>query len=249
MSGKGGVGTSTVAALLASGLRRKGAEVGLLDGDLTNPSALSLFGTPIELAFDENGAIEALRSRTGIRLMSMHVFQERTSDPIVWRGPMLSSAFKQLYRDINWGNLDYLIVDVPTGTADVPMTVLTTLKPDGIVLVTTPQNLALAASERCVGMIRQLGGRIVGSVQNMTYLLTEEHAYHELFGPGHPQQMEELTGAPQLADLLLDPYLNACCDTGMIEGYCSMPTNALINSFLASLSAQTGIAEQPSHLI
>ncbi|GHO91875.1 hypothetical protein KSF_019230 [Reticulibacter mediterranei] len=124
MGGKGGAGKSTIAGLLAACLQREHNVVGLLDGDLIGPALLHLFGLEKQLAFNEQDQVEPLLSRLGIKCMAFDIFQERESEPLVWRGPMVSSAFKQLYNDTSWGDLDYLIVDVPTGTSDVPITVL-----------------------------------------------------------------------------------------------------------------------------
>lgn len=219
MSGKGGVGKSLVTALLAATLQRRGLQVGVLDGDLTSPALVKMFGATISLSINEHGAIEPLTSKSGVKLLSMNVFQENESDPIVWRGPMLSSAFKQFYSDIDWGQLDYLIVDVPTGTSDIPMTVLHSLPLDGIVLVSSPQKLASSVTKRCIAMIQQMNGPITGIVENMSFFLPPDGEYYEIFGPSSSDELTTMTNAPLLAQLPLDPKLTAFCDAGQIEEY------------------------------
>jgi Mrp family chromosome partitioning ATPase len=237
MSGKGGVGKSVVAGLLAVGLRRQGWQVGLLDGDLTSPAIVSMFDTEIRLSMNEEGTVEPLMSASGVKIMSMTVFQEHVNDPIVWRGPMIASAFKQFYSDIDWGDLDYLIVDVPTGTSDVPMTVLHSLPLDGIVIVSSPQKQATAVTQRCVNMIRQFKGRIIGFVENMVYFMAPEGEYYEIFGPSNVHGLTTMIQAPLLTQLPLSPELAACCDAGQIEAYRAETVNRLVSNVLATLIA------------
>src|SRR5437660_11789462 len=139
MSGKGGVGKSLVTGLLAVSLRRQGLRVGILDGDITGPSIARMFGTSDQPLKSASGGIDPLRSRGGVKVMSMNMFLEHESDPVVWRGPMVSSAIKQFYSDVDWEELDYLLVDLPPGTSDAPMTVLQSLPVDGVVIVSSPQ--------------------------------------------------------------------------------------------------------------
>src|SRR5579863_8760838 len=167
MSGKGGVGKSLVTGLLAVSLRRQGLRVGVLDGDITGPSIARMFGTRGQPSKSASGGIDALRSSEGIKIMSMNMFLEHESDPVVWRGPMVSSALKQFYSDVDWGQLDYLLVDLPPGTSDAPMTVLQSLPVDGIIIVSSPQLLATMVVKKCINMVQQLKGIIVGVVENM----------------------------------------------------------------------------------
>ena len=235
MSGKGGVGKSVVAGLLAAALQRQGAQVGVLDGDLISPSMVNLFGTDILLSLDDNGAIEPLISPSGVKIMSMNLFQENAYEPTVWRGPMISSAFKQFYSEIGWGPLDYLIIDAPTGTSDVPMTILHSLQPDGIIVVSSPQKLATTATQRCVNMIQQLQGHIIGFVENLSCFRAPDGECYELFGPGNCEGLLTATSAPLLARLPLDPYLAACCDTGHIEMYRSDDIDRFVANCLIAL--------------
>jgi Mrp family chromosome partitioning ATPase len=235
MSGKGGVGKSVVSGLLAAALQRQGAQVGVLDGDLISPSMVNLFGTDIQLSLDDNGAIEPLTSPSGVKIMSMNIFQENAYEPTVWRGPMISSAFKQFYSEIGWGRLDYLIVDAPTGTSDVPMTILHSLRPDGIILVSLPQKLATTATQRCVNMIQQLQGHIIGFVENMSCFVAPDGECYELFGPSNCESLMTMADAPLLAQLPFDPLLATCCDMGHIEAYRSEDTDRLVANCIAAL--------------
>lgn len=237
MGGKGGVGKSTIAGLLAVSLRRQGYSVGILDGDLTSPAVVHMFGTDIQLTINEQGNVEPLISNDGVKIMSMNVFQENANEPLVWRGPMISSAFKQFYSDIDWGNLDYLIVDVPTGTSDVPITVLHSLPLDGIILVSSPHKLATAMTEKCVAMIQQVKKHIIGVVENMAYFTAPHGEYYELFGPSSAGHLTTMTHAPLLAQIPFDPELAARCDTGQIEGYKAEVMNRLIADVLAALTS------------
>jgi len=208
MSGKGGTGKSTIAGLLAASLRREYCSVGLLDGDLIGPALLHLFGLEKQLVFNEQGQMEPLISQVGVKCMAFDIFQKHESEPLVWRGPMVSSAFKQLYNDTNWGDLDYFIVDVPTGTSDVPITVLHSLPLDGIIIISLPQQLAHAVTNRCVNMIRQYKGQIIGAVENMVHPT-----------PSTLDRENNLPDVPLLVRFPFDIELARCCDTGMIEAY------------------------------
>src|SRR5579875_927041 len=172
MSGKGGVGKSLVTGLLAVSLRRQGLKVGILDGDITGPSIARMFGTKGQPMKSPGGGIDPLRSLGGIKIMSMNMFLENESAPVIWRGPMVSSALKQFYSDVDWGQLDYLLVDLPPGTSDAPMTVLQSLPVDGVIIVSSPQMLATMIVMKCINMVRSLKGVIVGVVENMSYLET-----------------------------------------------------------------------------
>jgi Mrp family chromosome partitioning ATPase len=225
MGGKGGAGKSTIASLLAAGLRRENSAVGLLDGDLINPALLHLFGLEQQLSLNDQGQMEPLVSRSGIKCMSFAIFQEHESDPLVWRGPMVSSAFKQLYSDTSWGGLDYLIIDVPTGTSDVPLTVLHSLPLTGIIVVSPPQQLAQAPTNRCVNMIRHYKGQIIGAVENMVHPLS--------YAPGYENNLPDV---PLLIQFPFDAELARCCDTGLIEAYHTEAVDRLLAGVQARLN-------------
>jgi hybrid cluster-associated redox disulfide protein len=235
MSGKGGVGKSLVTGLLAVSLRRQGLKVGILDGDITGPSIARMFGTKGQPNKSANGGIEPLTSRGGIKVMSMNMFLENESDPVVWRGPMVSSALKQFYSDVDWGNLDYLLVDLPPGTSDAPMTVLQSLPVDGIIIVSSPQLLATMVVKKCINMVRQLKGIIVGVVENMSYFETPNGERYEIFGPSNGPELVDMTGAPLLAQLPIDPSLTTLCDAGRVEEYHAEAYELLAGNFVNTL--------------
>ena len=238
MSGKGGVGKSLVTGLLAVSLRRQGLKVGILDGDITGPSIARMFGVKGQPNKSMSGGIEPLRSKGGIKVMSMNMFLESESDPVIWRGPMISSAIKQFYSDVDWENLDYLLVDLPPGTSDAPMTVLQSLPVDGIIIVSSPQMLATMIVMKCINMVRQLKGVIVGVVENMSYFETPNGERYEIFGPSNGTDLVGMTGAPLLAQLPIDPSLTTLCDAGRVEEYYSDAYEALAANFINTLKVK-----------
>jgi hybrid cluster-associated redox disulfide protein len=235
MSGKGGVGKSLVTGLLAVSLRRQGQRVGILDGDITGPSIARMFGTTGSPTKSASGGIEPLRSKGGIKVMSMNMFLEKESDPVVWRGPMVSSAIKQFYSDVDWGDLDYLLVDLPPGTSDAPMTVMQALPVDGVVVVSSPQMLATMIVMKCIHMVQQLKGVIVGVVENMAYFETPNGERYEIFGASNGTELVSMTGAPLLGQLPIDPSLAALCDSGRVEEYYAEAYEALAANFISTL--------------
>ena len=235
MSGKGGVGKSLVTGLLAVSLRRQGQRVGILDGDITGPSIARMFGTTGSPTKSANDGIMPLRSKGGVKVISMNMFLEKESDPVVWRGPMVSSAIKQFYSDVDWGDLDYLLVDLPPGTSDAPMTVMQALPVDGVVVVSSPQMLATMIVMKCINMVRQLKGIIVGVVENMSYFETPTGERYEIFGASNGTELVSMTGAPLLGQLPIDPVLTALCDSGRVEEYYSEAYEALAANFIDTL--------------
>ena len=235
MSGKGGVGKSLVTGLLAVSLRRQGLQVGILDGDITGPSIARMFGTKGQPTKSAQGGIEPLRSKGGIKVVSMNMFLEKESDPVVWRGPMISSAIKQFYTDVDWGNLDYLLVDLPPGTSDAPMTVMQALPLDGVVVVSSPQMLATMIVMKCINMVQQLKGEIVGVVENMSYFQTPTGDRYEIFGPSNGTDLVAMTGAPLLGTIPIDPVLTTLCDAGRVEEYYAEPYEEMAANFVNTL--------------
>ena len=182
-----------------------------------------------------SGGIEPLTSRGGIKVMSMNMFLENESDPVVWRGPMISSAIKQFYSDVDWGQLDYLLVDLPPGTSDAPMTVLQSLPVDGIVIVSSPQMLATMVVKKCISMVQQLKGVIVGVVENMSYFQTPDGERYEIFGSSNGEELVNMTGSPLLAQLPIDSGLTALCDAGRVEEYHAEAYDTLAENFINTL--------------
>ncbi len=219
MSGKGGVGKSLVASLLAVSLRRRGGEVGILDADITGPSIPKMFGVNQRPAGDENGVMPVL-SRSGIEVMSINLLLPQAEDSVIWRGPLISRAVTQFWQDVVWGELDWLVVDMPPGTADVPLTVMQTIPVSGVVIVFTPQDLTTMIVKKAVNMAKKMNKPILGVVENMSYLYVKEiDKKFELFGRSKADEMARSSSAPLLARIPIDPNLARLCDDGEIERY------------------------------
>lgn len=216
-SGKGGVGKSLVSAMAAVELARHGLMVGIMDADITGPSIPRLFGMT---ARPESSMVGILppETATGIKIISMNLFLDDSGQPVIWRGPLLTSAIKQFWTDVAWGDLDILIVDLPPGTADVPLTAFQSLPIDGILMVTTPQELASMIVEKAAGLAKQMHKPILGIVENMA-MATCPHCGEtfELFGPSHAQELADRIGAPILARLPIDSEVTRQADTGHVE--------------------------------
>jgi hydrogenase maturation protease len=219
MSGKGGVGKSLVSSLTAIALRRAGYEVGILDADITGPSIPRMFGITEKPAADEMGLIP-VKSKSGIAVMSINLLLPEEDEAVVWRGPLIAGTIRQFWEEVKWGSLDYLIVDLPPGTADAPLTVLQSLPVSGIIIVTTPQELTSMVVRKAVNMAQHMNKPIIGVVENMSYLYVPEIKKRlELFGKSRGEEMAKTAGAPLLGRLPIDPSLAALCDQGNIEQY------------------------------
>ena len=221
MSGKGGVGKSLVTGLAALSLRRRGYSVGILDADITGPSIPKMFGINARPDVVDTG-IMPVSSRTGINVMSLNLLLPDENEAVIWRGPIIGKVITQFWEDVIWGELDYLIVDLPPGTADAPLTVLQTLPVSGIIIVSSPQDLATMIVKKAVRMANTMKKRIIGVVENMSYLYVPEiNKKMELFGPSRGEEIARAAGAPLLAQIPIDPKLAALCDKGEIENYTS----------------------------
>ncbi|HXZ30200.1 MAG TPA: Mrp/NBP35 family ATP-binding protein [Dehalococcoidia bacterium] len=219
MSGKGGVGKSLVAGLAAIALRGQGYEVGILDADITGPSIPKMFGISARPAGSDSGILP-ISSKSGIEVMSINLLLPSEDDAVIWRGPLIGRAITQFWEEVLWGKLDYLIVDLPPGTADAPLTVLQTLPISGIIIVFTPQDLTAMVVRKAVNMARQMGKSIIGVIENMSYLYVPEIDKNiEIFGKSRGEEMSKAASAPLLGQLPIDPQLARLCDEGNIEGY------------------------------
>ncbi len=217
MSGKGGVGKSLVTALLATALARQGLRVGVLDADITGPSIPKLFGLHPPVRSGPMG-LWPLQTQLGIKVMSFNLLLEYDDQPIIWRGPLIGRAITQLWGDVFWDKLDYLLVDLPPGTADAALTTLQSLPVNGIVMVTTPQSLASMIVRKAVHMAQMVNVPIAGVVENMAYFVCPDTGKrHEIFGPSHSHEVSLTAGAPLLAQLPIDPTVAALCDGGQVE--------------------------------
>ena len=236
MSGKGGVGKSSVTALLAVALRRLGHTVGILDADITGPSIPRLlFPVPPRPEMTEEGLLPP-ETATGIRVMSINLLLPNEDDAVVWRGPLISGAIRQFRQDVAWGELDYLLVDLPPGTSDASLTVLQTMPLNGILLVTSPQMLAAMVVRKAASMARQLQVPIVGVVENLAYVTCPGSGERvELFGPSHSAELAEALRTELLGQIPIDPMLATLADAGLTEEYPAdwfRPIAALVRSRL-----------------
>ena len=219
VSGKGGVGKSTVTSMLAVAMARKGKRVGVLDADITGPSAPTAFGVTECQGADEHGLYPAL-TRTGIQVMSINLLLDNPADPVVWRGPVIAGAVKQFWTDVIWEDVDYLFVDMPPGTGDVPLTVFQSLPVDGIVVVASPQELVSMIVAKAVNMAEMMKVPMLGIVENMSYIVCPDCGKHiNVFGDSHVDEVAAKHHLPVLAKCPIDPQLAALSDAGMIETY------------------------------
>jgi Mrp family chromosome partitioning ATPase len=217
VSGKGGVGKSLVTALTAVSVRRTGHTVGILDADITGPSVPKMFGVT-ERATSDNQAIYPVQSKLGTDLMSVNLLLDDPSDPVIWRGPVIAGAVKQFWTDVVWGDDDYLFVDMPPGTGDVPLTVFQSLPVDGILVVTTPQELVSMIVQKAVKMAETMHIPILGVIENMSYAVCPDCGRHiPVFGESRLSEVAAAHGLPVLGQIPMDPKLAAACDKGMIE--------------------------------
>lgn len=213
-SGKGGVGKSTVAVNLAVALKKKGARVGLLDADLYGPSLPRMMGLLNQRpAVDSNNKIEPL-SRSGIRVMSIGFLVEEGA-AVVWRGPMLFKAMDQFFRDIHWGELDYLVVDLPPGTGDVALTLAQKVPVSGAILVSTPQNVALADAKKALDMFERINVPLLGVVENMAYMTTPGGERVQLFPRGEMDNYLDVKKIRKLAQIPFYPDIGLASEAGI----------------------------------
>jgi hydrogenase maturation protease len=236
MSGKGGVGKSLVTGLIGISLARRGYEVGILDADITGPSIPRMFGISGRPAGSETGILPPL-SHLSIGIMSINLLLDNEDDAVIWRGPLIGKTITQFWEDVLWGKLDYLLVDLPPGTADAPLTVMQSLPLSGVVIVFSPQELAAMVVRKAVQMAQKMNIPIIGVVENMSYfLLPDSGKKIELFGKSKGQEMAKAAGAPLLGQLPIEPELAKLCDEGHIERYDSETLNNLADAFLKAMS-------------
>lgn len=217
VSGKGGVGKSMVTSLMAVTMQRRGHKTAILDADITGPSIPKAFGIKGKAVGSEFGTYP-LKSTTGIEVMSINLLLENDTDPVIWRGPIIAGAVKQFWTDVVWENVDYMFVDMPPGTGDVPLTVFQSLKVDGIIIVTSPQELVSMIVSKAVKMAQRMNIPIVGIVENMSsYVCPSCNEEHRLFGDAHVEKIAAEYGLQILAKLPMSPGLAQLCDYGTIE--------------------------------
>jgi hybrid cluster-associated redox disulfide protein len=249
MSGKGGVGKSLTTGLFAVGLRRAGLKVGILDADITGPSIPRLFGLTKPLGLESDPSTPAgqqpkplmvpAQSRSAIEIVSSNLLTDKEDTAMIWRGPILSGVIRQFYEQALWSDLDYLLIDLPPGTSDAPLTVLQSLAVDGIVLVTMPQRLATMIVRKAANLVHQLKKPIVGVVENMSYFVAPDTGKrYDVFGPSYADQVAELAGAPLFARMPIDPNLVALADTGRVEEIDDPIVDVLAQQLMGAMAAR-----------
>jgi Mrp family chromosome partitioning ATPase len=224
VSGKGGVGKSTVTASLAAAMAKRGRKVAVLDADITGPSIPTAFGIHERAMATEDG-IQPAVTAGGIKIMSLNLLTENETDPVIWRGPVIAGVVTQFWTDVVWGDVDYMFVDMPPGTGDVPLTVFQSLPVDGIIVVTSPQDLVSMIVTKAVHMAQMMSIPVLGLIENYSYYQCPDcGAKHAIFGESHLEQEAMQLGLPLLAQLPINPELAAAIDMGKAE---SLPVNYL----------------------
>lgn len=217
VSGKGGVGKSLVTSLLAVTMQRLGYQAAILDADVTGPSIPKAFNLTEKATANELG-IFPVKTKTGIETMSVNSLLENDTDPVVWRGPIIAGTVKQFWTDVLWGDVDYLFIDMPPGTGDVPLTVFQSIPVDGIVIVTSPQELVSMIVSKAVKMAEMMNIPVLGLVENMSYFTCPDNGKdYKVFGESHIEEVAEAHNLEVLGRLPINPKLAAACDAGMIE--------------------------------
>lgn len=227
VSGKGGVGKSLVASLLASQMQKNGKRTAILDADITGPSIPQLFGVHDRPLGSESGMVPP-KSKSGIKIMSVNLLLEHDTDPVVWRGPVISGVIQQFWNEVVWGDVDYMFVDMPPGTGDVALTVFQSLPVDGIIVVTSPQELVSMIVAKAVNMAGLMKIPVLAVVENMSYFECPDcHSRHTIFGVSNLENIAAGYGVKDTVRLPLDPKLPKLCDAGLVEDYHSEEIAAL----------------------
>ena len=217
VSGKGGVGKSLVTSMLAVTMNRREHKTAVLDADITGPSSPTVFGLKTRAVGNDHGILP-VETKTGIEVMSVNLLLEHATDPVVWRGPVIAGTVKQFWTDVIWGDVDYMFVDMPPGTGDVPLTVFQSLPVDGIVIVTSPQELVSTIVAKAVNMAHMMNIPIIGIVENMSYIQCPDCGKKiAVFGESHLDAVAAEHGLKVLGRLPIDPQLARQCDSGVLE--------------------------------
>jgi len=219
VSGKGGVGKSLVTSLLAVLAHREGFETAILDADITGPSIPKAFGLHKKAEAGEFG-LYPVKTKTGISVMSLNLLTENETDPVVWRGPLIAGTAKQFWTDVIWGNVDFMFIDMPPGTGDVPLTVFQSIPVDGLIIVTSPQELVGMIVEKAINMAQMMHIPVFAVVENMSYITCPDCGKEiHVFGESHIDKIAEKHGVKNIARLPIAPTLAAACDDGRIESF------------------------------
>lgn len=230
VSGKGGVGKSLVTSLMAINATRRGHKAAILDADITGPSIPKMFGIN-ELASATETALFPCQSKNGVSVMSLNLLVENQTDPVIWRGPVIAGAVSQFWTDVIWGDVDYMFVDMPPGTGDVPLTVFQQLPIEGIIIVTSPQDLVSMIVAKAVNMAKLMRIPILGIVENMSYIKCPDCGKQiNIFGESHIEEIAADNGIEVLGKIPIMPEISALCDEGRIEDVaqeCIPPANSI----------------------
>lgn len=219
ISGKGGVGKSMITSLLAINMRRKDYQTAILDADITGPSIPKVFGLTQKADSCENGIFPVMTS-SGIKVMSINLLLEHDTDPVIWRGPILSGTVKQFWKDVLWDDVDFMFIDMPPGTGDVALTVFQSIPIDGIIIVTSPQELVSMIVGKAVNMAKMMKIPVLGIVENMSYFKCEDcDKEYKIFGESNIEKLAKDYAIPMVAKMPINPKLAAACDRGMLELY------------------------------
>ena len=231
VSGKGGVGKSLVTSLLAVAAQSAGKQAAILDADVTGPSIPKAFGLHDRAEGSEDGLFP-MQTKTGVRVMSVNLLLEKEDAPVIWRGPVISGMINQFWQEVIWGDVDYMFVDMPPGTGDVPLTVFQSLPVDGIVIVTTPQDLVTLIVKKAYNMAKMMNIPVLGLVENMSYFECPDCGKrHSIFGESKLDEVAKELGVPVLARLPIDPKTAALVDRGAVE----LANTDMFNDFVAKL--------------
>ena len=237
VSGKGGVGKSLVTSLLAAGMQRRNAQSAILDADITGPSIPKSFGVNHERAMGTDEGILPVYTPGGIKVMSLNLLLDDETQPVIWRGSMISGVVTQFWSDVLWEDVDYMFVDMPPGTGDVPLTVFQSLPVDGIIVVTSPQELVSLIVTKAINMANTMNIPVLGLVENFSFVECPDCGKKiPVFGESHIDEEAKKLGIDVLAKMPIDPKLTAAVDAGRIELFESAYTNELCDAFEAALS-------------
>jgi Mrp family chromosome partitioning ATPase len=232
MSGKGGVGKSSVTSMLAVSLMRQGYKVGILDADITGPSIPKIFGITEKANVNKIG-VTTPESKGGIKVMSLNLMLENEDDPVIWRGSIITQLVQQFWTDVIWGELDYLLIDLPPGTGDVPITIFQSIPVNGVVMVTSPQQLAGMIVRKAINMVKKYDTPFYGLIENMAYVSCPDcDKKIEVFGSPKGEEEAQKNEIPYLGQLPLDPALSAMSDLGKIEDYQTTNFDEIVKKML-----------------
>ncbi len=234
MSGKGGVGKSSVTSMLASKLNKQGYKVAVFDADITGPSIPQAFGINENVTGTADGIMNPGISRDGIKIISVNMILPNKTDPVVWRASIVNNVVKQFFTDVNWGEIDYMLIDMPPGTSDVPLTVFQSLPIDGIVAVATPQDLVGMVVEKSLKMARMMGKKVIGVVENMSYFKCPDcGSEHKIFGDSHVDEVASRHDVDTVAKLPINPEVAEKIDAGLIEDLDPAELDPIIEKILS----------------